>query len=112
MDDSVKSSEYLTTIEDQTIDFLVHKDDDEDDGNDNEDPSFVEEGDFSFTVQEEEDEEVVVSTMNITVKIINPMLIFLEDPTTLESQAVGGTCGIGLQFSRVSKSIYNLISNL
>jgi len=106
IDDSLKSSEYLTTVEDQTIDFLVHKDDD-DDVEDDEDPSFVEDGDFSLTVEE----EVVVSTMNVTVKIINPKLIFLEDPTTLESQAVGGTCGIGLQFSRVSKSMYTLNDN-
>lgn len=39
-------------------------------------------------------------TMNVVVKVTNPRLILLEDPTTEESRAIVGSCGVVVHYSR------------
>ena len=45
-------------------------------------------------------------TMSVRVRIPNSRLIFLEDPTTLESRAIVGRCGLEATYVRVVKGGY------
>jgi hypothetical protein len=54
--------------------------------------------------EEQKREEAISSTtMNVIVKVTNPRLILLEDPTTDESRAIVSSCGIEVHYSREHK---------
>jgi hypothetical protein len=43
------------------------------------------------------------TTMNVIVKVTNPRLILLEDPTTDESRAIVGSCDLEVHYSRENR---------
>ena len=52
---------------------------------------------------DDSDQDILGTSMNVTVRIKNPQLIFLEDPTTDESRAIVGSCDIEVHYSNVSR---------
>lgn len=49
-------------------------------------------------------DESKTNTMNVTVKVNNPQMILLEDPTSSESQAIVGRCGIEVTYTRMLRT--------
>lgn len=59
--------------------------------------------DLQPSLKDEEQRELSSTTMNVIVKVTNPRLILLEDPTTDESRAIVSSCGIEVHYSREHK---------
>jgi hypothetical protein len=55
-------------------------------------------------------EQELGNTMSVVLRVRNPRLIFLEDPSSEESQAIVGTCGVIVNYSRETKTQPDLVT--
>jgi hypothetical protein len=54
------------------------------------------------------------NTMNVAVKIINPNLILIDDPTTDKSRAISASCGVDVHYNSVRRLLpsVNVLTNM
>jgi hypothetical protein len=54
------------------------------------------------------------ATMNVAVKIINPNLILIDDPTTDKSRAISASCGVDVHYNSVRRLLpsVNVLTNM
>lgn len=54
------------------------------------------------------------NTMNVAVKIINPNLILIDDPTTDKSRAISASCGVDVHYNNVRRLLpsINILTNM